>query len=95
MKKKVKKLITYIYPINKNDFEIRNITYVNNLLTNNNKINHEIIPANYNGAFIFNLYQMREINYYFFMGKSKEIKFKIENSNSDFPSYMFKNEYPF
>ena len=48
------KLIVFIYPFNESEFEISNITYVNNLMTKKNRFNMEIIPANPNGFLILN-----------------------------------------
>ena len=74
------KLIVYIYPINTEKFEINNITYVDNLLTSNNKYNVEVIPANSKGLLIHNVRQLNIEYYQFAMCKSKEIKFNIKNS---------------
>ena len=76
---------------NYQNYEIDNIIYFNNLLTQNNKYNFEIISANSNGSIILNLIDKQSIRYQFYTCKSKEIKFKIENSNRYFKS----NEYPY
>ena len=76
---------------NYQNYEIDNIIYFNNLLTLNNKYNFEIISANSNGSIILNLIDKQSIRYQFYTCKSKEIKFKIENSNRYFKS----NEYPY
>ena len=92
--KEGEKLIIYIYPINKNEFEISNISYINNLLTKKNKVNFEIIPSNNNGALILNLYKMYYKYYQFDICKNKEIKFKIESSNGELKDIYPKYEYP-
>ena len=83
------KFIVFIYPFNESEFEISNIVYINNLMTKKNKFNMEIIPANSNGVFILNLNYFSNNNYYyqFFMCKSKEIIFTINNSNNNYSKY--------
>ena len=89
------KLVIYIYPINKEEFEISNITYVNNLLTKKNKYNMEVIPPNSTGVIILNVKNLNNENYQFEMCNSKEIKFTIDSSNGNFSKYVREKEYPF
>ena len=48
------KFIIYIDSINKERFEIINITYIDNLLSFKNKYNFQLIPANSSGVIILN-----------------------------------------
>jgi len=89
------KLVIYIYPINKEEFEISNPTYVNNLLTKKNKYNMEIIPPNSNGVIILNEKFTNGEYYQFEMCNSKEITFNIDSSNGNFSKYTRDKEYPF
>ena len=89
------KFVIYIYPINKEEFEISNAIYVNNLLSKNNKYNMEIIPPNSTGAIILNVNNYNNQNYQFALCNSKEIEFTIDSSNGNFSKYIRGNEYPF
>lgn len=78
------KFLIYIDSINKDKFEISNITYVDNLLSIKNKYNFQLIPANSSGVIILDIINNINYRYYQFkMCKSKEIEFQIEYSNSD------------
>ena len=75
------------------DYTINNPIYFENLLTPGNKYNFQVIQPNANGALILeflhreNEYQnplYKDIQYRFMTCKSKEIKFKIENSKGYF-----------
>ena len=74
---------------NSENYEISNPDYIKNLLTPGNKYNFEVIQPNSTGNIILNPKQS-QIKYQFFMCKSSEIKFKIENSRN-----YFENEYPY
>ena len=89
------KFIIYIDSINKEKFEINNITYIDNLLNIKNKYNFQLIPANSNGVIILNVLNNIYKLYQFMMPKNKEIKFKIESSNGDFSQSYPKIEYPY
>jgi len=89
------KFIVFIHPINDQEFEISDVTYVNNLLTMKNKLNMEVIPANNDGTLILNVKGIQNENYQFEMCKSTEIIFNIESSNGDFSKYYPSIKYPY
>ena len=90
------KFIIYIDSINKEKFEISNITYIDNLLSINNKYNFQLIPAKSTGVIILNaINYIYNIFYQFTMCKNKEIKFKIESSNGNFTQSYPIIEYPY
>ena len=72
--------------LNSKNFKISDITYINNLLTPGNKYNFEVIPPNNEGSLILSTKNKPKIKYQFITCKSKEIKFKVENSNNLFKS---------
>jgi hypothetical protein len=77
--------------LNSQNYKISDITYNNNLLTPGNKYNFEVIPPNSEGSLILSLKNKPNIIYQFITCKSKEIKFKVENSNALFK----KEDYPY
>ena len=80
------------YPIfNYRNYEINEIEYFDNLLTQGNKYNFQVIKANSNGSIILNSNEINNIKYQFIMCKSKNIEFKVENSNG----YFIKENYPY
>ena len=85
--KEGEKLIVFIYPFNESEFEISNVVYINNLMTKKNRFNMEIIPANSNGILILDIKNFSNYYYQFFMCKSKEIIFTIDNSNGNYSKY--------
>ena len=87
------KFVIYIYPINKEEFEISNATYVNNLLTKKNKYNMEIIHPNSTGVIILNEKNPNVEYYQFEMCNNKEIIFNVDNINRN--SYFWRNIFPF
>jgi len=72
--------------LNSNNYKISDITYISNLLTPGNKYNFEVIPSNSEGSLILSTKNKPNIVYQFITCKSKEIKFKVENSNNLFKS---------
>ena len=59
--------------------EIKNIEYVDNLLTPKNKYNFEVISGEKDGLLILNNFNNSHINYQLYICKNNEISFKIEN----------------
>ena len=72
--------------LNSQNYKISDITYINNLLTPGNKYNFEVIPPKSEGSLILSLKNKPNIIYHFITCKSKEIKFKVENSKNVFKS---------
>ena len=89
------KFIIYIESFNKEKYKIGQITYVDNLITAKNKFNFEVIPANFTGVLILDVFRIRKKYYQFMMCKSKKIDFKIESSNGIFFEDDHPIEYPF
>lgn len=88
------KYIIYIfnsnYENNMTNYKISNLEYLNNLLTPKNKYNFELIKANSEGTIIIDTKNKPSITYQIFQCESRQIKFKIENSNGYFKG---KNDY--
>ena len=77
--------------LNSGNYEISEITYVNNLLTPDNKYNFELISSNQNGSIIFNIKNKWSITYQFYTCEAKTIKFKTESSSG----YIELHNYPY
>ena len=76
---------------NYENYEISNPEYINNLLTPENKYNFEVIPPQSTGNIILSPKQS-QVKYKFLKCKSKNIKFKIENSRGGFENIQ---NYPY
>ena len=78
---------------NAQDYSLTEPIYENNLVTQGNKYNFEIIPPNSNGSIILNSINRNIMNYQVLTCKSKEVNLTIENSNGFFPYYY--TSYPY
>ena len=81
------------YPIfNSEEFEIGELSYFDNLLSEN-KYTFSVIPGNSTGSIFLNTLNLQNIQLQFILCKNKEINVKIENSNG-FNDY-YQNQYPY
>ena len=65
---------------NSDNYEFSEPTYLNNLLSPQNKYNFEILPKNPDGVILLHHFNQMVFYYQFLTCKSMEIEFKIENS---------------
>ena len=88
------KFIIYILDFNSNNFIISEPIYLDNLLSQKNTYNFEVIPPNKDGSLILSSRYNKHLEYQFMICKSQEIQFKIENSLNYF-GYGIQEKYPY
>jgi len=83
----------FIYLIDRNriGIEMRDIEYIDNLITPKNKYNFEVIKGNSSGLLILDNINREYVNYQFYMCKNKGITFKIEDNYGGFKETTNEN----